>query len=81
MSKTASGLGKLNYANVLYNPPGDLKSGIPAATLIPAPVRNTIFLNLLSLKPFTKSSYLYCVSEKSSFANCYIILSNSSYKG
>ena len=43
MSKTASGFGRLYYANVLYNPPGDLKSGMPAATQIPAPVRNTTF--------------------------------------
>lgn len=45
ISKTASGLGKLYFYSLLYRPvPGDLKSGIPAATLNPAPVNTTTFL-------------------------------------
>lgn len=48
----ASGYGKLYFSNFEYNPvPGDLKSGIPAATLIPAPVRKVTFLNFFVLKP------------------------------
>lgn len=46
MSKTNSGAGRLYFANLLYKPvPGDLKSGIPAATLNPAPVKTATFLN------------------------------------
>lgn len=49
-SNTASGRGKLNFCNWEYSPvPGDLKSGIPAATLKPAPVRKTTFLYFLFL--------------------------------
>ena len=45
----AWGLGKLYFYKLEYSPIlGDLKSGIPAETLIPAPVKTTIFLNFPS---------------------------------
>jgi hypothetical protein len=44
ISKIASGVGRLYFSNYEYNPvPGDLKSGIPAATLMPAPTRKKTF--------------------------------------
>lgn len=53
----------LYLANLLYIPvSGDLKSGIPAETLIPAPVKNTIFLAVLSLRSFTNLSRVYFYS-------------------
>ena len=36
--------------------PGVLKSGIPAETLIPAPVKTTTFLNLFSFIPYINFS-------------------------
>ncbi len=54
----AQGCGRLYFWSLLYRPvPGVLKSGIPADTLIPAPVKNTIFLNFLSLIPLTSYSF------------------------
>lgn len=39
-----SGYGKLYFSSFEYKPvPGVLKSGIPAATLIPAPANTQIF--------------------------------------
>ncbi len=52
----ASGYGRLYSSRLSYMPePGDLKSGMPALTLIPAPVRTTTFLNFLDLRPSIKS--------------------------
>ena len=48
----ASGYGRLYVSNLLYSPvPGERKSGIPAATLKPAPVKTRIFLYFFSLSP------------------------------
>ena len=44
-SNTASGKGSFSSCKFAYRPvSGDLKSGIPAAVEIPAPVRMTMFL-------------------------------------
>ena len=57
MSNTASGLGKLYYCSLLYRPVlGDRKSGIPAPTLRPAPVKRTTFLYFFSFIPSMISS-------------------------
>ena len=54
-----SGVGKLYFYKFAYKPVfGDLKSGIPALTLIPAPVTITIFLNEPFFRPSTSSEYL-----------------------
>jgi hypothetical protein len=46
----------------LNNPVFDLKSGIPADVLIPAPTINNIFENLLFLKDVI--NFLYFISKK-----------------
>ncbi len=57
ISKTAYGLGRLYFYNWLYKPVfGDLKSGIPEATLKPAPVKTTTFLNFFYFNPLITSS-------------------------
>jgi hypothetical protein len=43
MSKTASGCGRFSRSRFAYSPvSGDLKSGIPADVLMPAPVYSSV---------------------------------------
>lgn len=57
----ASGNGKLYFDKVEYNPvPGDRKSGMPAATEMPAPERTTMFLIVPLLIACAMSCLVVC---------------------
>jgi len=72
-----SGVGRLYFYKFAYNPVfGDLKSGIPALTLIPAPVRTHIFLNFPSFRPLTNFSYVNALFAFSSTLDLSLILSS-----